>query len=139
MEDFAAYGLALVSLAAVGILGLLLSPLSALKKQAAGMTTGASPAPDYADPAYRWNRAHMNLTETYGYFAGITVAAMLAGVSPIWVNLIAAVFLVTRVLVAVVHVMGIGQPANGPRTIIYVLGWFAALALAVLTVVAIYA
>lgn len=139
MQDFAAYGLTLVSLVAVGALGLLLSPLSALKKQAKGLTTGASPDADYGDPAYRWNRAYMNLTETYGYFAGIAIAAMLAGVGPFWVNLIAGVFLVTRVLVAIVHVMGVGQPANGPRTVIYVIGWFAVLVLAVMTVVAVYA
>jgi uncharacterized MAPEG superfamily protein len=138
MENFAPYGLALVSLAAVGLLGLLLSPLSALKKQASGLITGAAPAEDYADPAYRWNRAFMNLTETYGYFAGITVAAMLAGVSPFWVNLIAVIFLVTRLVVAFVHIRGIGQQTNGPRTVIYVVGWFAALVLAVLTVIAIY-
>ncbi len=138
MDNFAAYGLALASLAAVGILGLLLSPLSALKKQAQGLTTGAAPDADYGDPAYRWNRAYMNLTETYGYFAGITLTAILAGVSPVWVNWIAAIFLVTRVLVAIVHVMGIGKQANGPRTILYVIGWFAAIVLAVMTVMAIY-
>lgn len=139
MEIIAPYGLALATLAAIGALGLLLSPLSALKKQASGLITGAAPAEDYADPAYRWNRAFMNLTETYGYFAGITVAAILAGASPYWVNLMAAIFLVTRVLVAVVHVMGIGKPANGLRTILYVIGWAAVLVLAVMTVVAVYA
>jgi len=36
MENFAAYGLALASLAVVGILGLLLSPLSALKNRRRG-------------------------------------------------------------------------------------------------------
>ena len=139
MENFSAYGPALISLAAVGLFGLMLSPLSALKKQAAGLITGASPSQDYADPAYRWDRAHLNLIETYGYFAGITVAAILAGVSPFWVNLLAVIFLVTRLIVAVVHVRGIGQQANGPRTMIYVAGWFCALALAVLTIYAVYA
>ena len=44
----------------------------------------------------------MNAIETSGPFIGATVAAILAGAAPFWVNLFASVFIVARVAVAYV-------------------------------------
>lgn len=139
MEQFSAYGHALVSLAVVAIFAMMFGPMSAMRKQAAGLDAGATPAADYTDPAFRLHRAYMNLTENYGLFAGVTMAAILAGVSPFWVNLLATIFLVSRLVVAFVHIKGIGRQHVGPRSFIYVTGWLANIVMAVLTIVAVFA
>ena len=137
MEAFAEYRHAIVSIAAVALLGLLMNPIPAIKKTGRGMAAGATPEGDYSDPVYRWNRAYLNLTEMMGLFVGVTVAAILAGASPWWVNLFASVYLLSRLAVAVVHIAGIGPMNMGPRTLIFVLGWAACIALAVMAIAAV--
>lgn len=139
MEQFSAYGHAIVAVAATALIGLVLNPLSAIKKSAKGVTSGSLPEPDYADPTYRWARAYLNLTEMMGLFVGATVAAMLAGASPFWVNLLASLFLLSRLVVAVVHVRGLGKPDTGLRTAIFTVGWAAAIGLSLLAIAAVFA
>ena len=123
MEQFAEYGHAIVSLVLFSGTVLALSPFSALKKQGAGLAPGGTPAEDYADPAYRLHRAYQNGAENLGVFATVTVAAILAGASPFWINLLASLVLVARIAMLFVHLRGIGKPHNGPRSVFYVAGW----------------
>ena len=134
MESFAAYGHAIVALAGTAAMLLIMSPLSALKKQALGLAPGATPEQDYTNPCYRWHRAYSNLAESIGPFAAVTLAAILAGASPFWVNLLAALFLLVRLVLAVVHVKGIGKPDMSARSFLYVAGWLICLILAVMAV-----
>lgn len=136
MEHFSEYGHAIVSLAVFAMLGLILSPISAARKADAGVAPGALPAPDYSDPTYRLSRAYMNAMELCGFFTAVTVAAILAGASPFWVNLLASVFLLSRFVMAFVHIRGIGKANLGPRSMIFGLGWVCCLALGVLAIVA---
>lgn len=138
MDQFAQYGHALASIAGLVLLWAVLNPLSSLKKQAEGTESGAEPRPEYSNPAYRWHRAYLNLTEVFGVFCGVVVTAILAGASPFWVNLLASAYLVSRVLVAFVHVRGYGKPTGGLRTMIFVFGWALCIALAVLALVAVF-
>ena len=123
MEIFAPYGHALLAIAAVAGMQLLMGPLSALKKLTSGLAPGATPAADYGDSTYRMHRAYANLTESLGTFAAVTVAAMLAGGTPYWVNLFASVFLLMRVVMLLIHVSGAGNPNFSLRTFSFVVGW----------------
>ena len=137
MEGFADYGHAIIAMAAVAVFQLLLSPLSALRKTSAGVVPGAQPPADYADACYRWDRAYGNLTENMGPFVAVTVAAILAGAAPFWVNLFAALFLMARLVVAAVHVTGMGKPERSVRSFTYVAGWLMCLSLAYLAIKAV--
>ncbi len=136
MEQFADYSTAIMATAGVAIFGLLISPFTALRKMGQGIDPGGAPAASYDDPVYRFNRAYLNLTENMGFYLACLLAAMLAGVAAWWVNTLALVFFLSRLLVFVVHLAGIGPKNMGPRTMIFVAGWGASLALAVLAVLA---
>ena len=87
MEQFAAYGHAIVAMAGTAIFGL---PQPALGDAQIGDWSGTrlrSPTADYSSAVYRWHRAYGNLTETMGFFVAWSLAAILAGASPFWVNL----------------------------------------------------
>lgn len=139
MEQFAEYGHAIVAMAVFALVGLLLGPVAAARCTAAGHAPGEVPKPDYGDANYRLMRASLNAVETAALFTAVTVAAILAGASPWWVNLLASVFLVSRLAVAVIHIAGIGQPNMGPRSIVFVIGWACCVILAIMAVVAVFA
>lgn len=122
MDGFDAYGHAIAAMALMAVIVLAIGPVSALRKQAAGLAPGATPPQDYANPAFRWHRAHGNASESMGVFAAVTVAAILAGASPLWVNWLASLFVVARVAMLVLHVGGIGRADVGPRSFAYVAG-----------------
>lgn len=138
MEQFAAYGHAIVAMAATAVFGLLISPLSAMKKSAIGLAPGAEPEADYTSSVYRWHRMYCNLTETMPYFVACTVAAILAGASPFWVNLFASIFFASRLVLAFVHVTGAGKPDMSIRSYVYVAGWLMCLLLAFMAIVAVF-
>lgn len=99
----APYGHALASVAGWGLLMLVLTVLSVIGAPRA-RTPGGLPVRDYADPYYRRSRAFANAVESTGPFLAVTLAAILVGTSPFWVNLLASVFLVARIGAAAVHV-----------------------------------
>ena len=138
MEGFAEYSHAIASLVLFTLVVLALSPFSALAKAGKGLAPGATPEQDYSDKAYRLNRAYLNGTETLPAYLAVTVAAMLAGASPVWVNFLASLVLVARVIMLVVHLKGIGKPHSGLRSVFYVLGWACMVALGVLALVAVF-
>lgn len=137
MEVFEPYALSIAALAVFALMGLVLNPVSAARKAADGVASGALPEADYDNPTYRLSRAYMNAMELTGFFTAVTVAAMLAGASPFWVNLLASIFLVSRIVVAIVHIRGIGKANLGPRTVIFTVGWACCIFLAVLAIVAV--
>ncbi|MEM9549881.1 MAG: MAPEG family protein [Pseudomonadota bacterium] len=135
MEGFAEYGHAIASLAGLVLLWGVLNPLSAFKKQSVVDAPGSEVIADYRDPVYRWHRAHGNLTETMPFFASAVLAAMLVDASAFWVNLLASLFLLTRIGMTIVHINAIGPALNGPRSFLYIAGWAMIVALAVLAIV----
>lgn len=137
MDAFAAYGHAVIAMALTGLMVLVLSPLSAMRKTAAGLAPGATPPQDYDNATYRWHRAYGNLTETAGTFALVTLAAILAGAAPFWVNLFASVFVVARLVMLIVHLRG-GKADMGARSISYVVGALMCIALAIMAIAAVF-
>lgn len=138
MEQFAAYGHAIVAMAGTAVFGLVIGPLSAMRKTSAGLAPGAEPKPDYSTSVYRWHRAYSNLSEVMGYFVACTVAAILAGTSPFWVNLFASIFFASRVVLACVHIGGVGKPDMGVRSIVFVAGFLMCVLLAIMAVVSVF-
>ncbi|GLQ34777.1 hypothetical protein GCM10007939_10600 [Amylibacter marinus] len=135
MEHFAQYNHAIFALGAFVLIVMILNPLSANIKTNEGVESGAMPPADYSSKSYRWSRAYMNAMEVSGPFVGATVAAILAGGSPLWVNLLASVFLVSRLIMAYVHIKGIGHKNMGPRTMIFALGMFCICGLALIAMI----
>ncbi|QIE44127.1 MAPEG family protein [Pseudohalocynthiibacter aestuariivivens] len=137
MHDFAQYGHAIIAMALMGLTTLVLSPLSAMRKTAAGLVPGATPPEDYASATYRWHRAYGNAAESVGTFALVTLAAILAGAAPFWVNLFASTFFVARIVMLVIHLRG-GKADMGARSFAYVLGWLMCILLAILAILAVF-
>ncbi|MCG7519114.1 MAPEG family protein [Ruegeria sp. Ofav3-42] len=136
MEVFSAYSHAIASLVIFTVIILFLSPFSALAKAGKGLAPGATPDQDYSDKAYRLNRAYLNGTETLPAYLTVTVAAILLGASPFWVNLLASVALVSRIVMLVIHMRGIGKPHSGLRSVFYVIGWACMVLMGVMALVA---
>lgn len=83
---------------------------------------------DYPDWVRRANRAHINLVEQFGAFAGLILVAHLAGVSNGATQLAAAVFFWARIAHAIVFISGFGQLMA--RTVIFTIAWLALLVIA---------
>ena len=136
MEIFANYSHALAALAGFALIVMILSPLSAIPKEKANLAPGSTPSGDYDSQAYRLNRAYLNGTESLSAFVTVTLVAMIAGANPTWVNWLASLVLMSRVLHVFVHIQGIGRPHRGPRTFLYVFGWACMIALGVIGIAA---
>ena len=106
---FAPYAHALAAMAGWGLLMLVLTVLSVIGSPRARTQAGL-PARDYADPYYRRSRAFANAVEASGSFLAVTVAAILVGASPFWVNVLASVFLVARIGAAAAHIGTMIEP-----------------------------
>ena len=111
MELFEAYSHALASLAGWAIL-ILVGIMVAGRYQSKSETDTGLPKRDYASQGYRAHRHQQNMLEMGGAFIAATLAAMLTGASPFWVNLLASLFLVSRIAMMVVHVWTVNQPAR---------------------------
>ena len=76
----------------------------------------------------RANRAHVNLVEQFGAFAGLIVIAHLAKISTDLTVYAAAVFFWARIAHAIVFISGFAQFMA--RTVIFTVAWLALLVLA---------
>lgn len=137
-EVFDAYGHAVVAMALIGLLGLIMGPIVGRRKATIGLPPGAVPEADYSTAVYRWHRAYQNLSESMGFFVAVTLAAILAGASPFWVNLLASVFLLARLVMLVVHVRGLGRADMSLRSLAFGVGLMAAILLALLAIAEVF-
>lgn len=78
---------------------------------------------DFPDWVRRANRAHINLVEQFGVFAGFVLVAHLAGVSNGLTEACAAVFFWARVVHAVVFISGFSRMMA--RTVVFTVAWAA--------------
>lgn len=132
MEQFAAYGHAIVSIAIWILIVQLLSAWVGATKANAGMVPGSVPEADYGNKDYRIHRAYENSVANLAVLTSAVVIAVLAGASPFWVNLLASVAVVARIVMVYVHIQAIGKPTQGIRTFIFVFHWALILAIAVM-------
>ena len=105
------YAHAVASLALWAILMLVVT-IVAVATPVRDRTPSGHPVRDYADKGYRAARAHRNAVEAAGPFVAATVAAILAGASPVWVNWLASLFVVARAATFAVHVWTENQMAR---------------------------
>ncbi len=137
MQDFAQYGHAITAMALMGVMTLVIGPMTAIRKSADGLAPGATPPQDYANATYRWHRAYSNAIESTGIFALVTLAAILAGATAFWVNLFAAGFFISRVVMLVIHLRG-GKADRGARSMAYALGALMCMLLAFAAILAVF-
>ncbi|MGJ8625452.1 MAG: MAPEG family protein [Sulfitobacter sp.] len=133
MEIFEAYSHAIASLGLWALISIILAGLSTRGRTPENRCECGKPKRDYANPVYRADRAFMNAIENSGPFIAATVAAILAGAAPFWVNLFASIFIVSRIAMAIVHIRTENQPA---RSAMFMISFVCMLALALLAVVA---
>ena len=133
MLELSEYSHAIASLGLWSLLNLALAGISTRGRTPEGRCDCGKPKRDYADPVYRADRAFMNAVENSGPFVAATIAAMLAGAAPFWVNLLASVFVVSRIAMVVVHIGTENQPM---RSAAFVVGWLCMIGLAVMAVIA---
>ena len=133
MEAFTQYGHALAALAGFALLMTVLIALSVVGRGDDQRTASGAVKRDYDNPVYRRGRALANAVESAAPFSMATIAAILAGASPFWVNLLASVFLIARIAMAAVHIGTTIQPL---RSLLWTVGMVCVIALAVLGVIA---
>ncbi|MBB3993726.1 putative MAPEG superfamily protein [Sulfitobacter undariae] len=130
---FEAYNHAIAALALWAVLVSVLAGYSTTGRTAEKRCDCGKPKRDYSDPAYRRERAFMNAVENSGPFIAVTVAAILVGAAPFWVNLFASLFIAARVAMAIVHIATVNQPA---RSLFFAFGLLMIAAQAVLVLLA---
>ncbi len=131
MENFTAYSHAIASLGLWAILVSVLAALSTTGRTAENRCDCGKPKRNYDDPVYRRERAFMNAVEASGPFIAATVAAILIGAAPFWVNLFASAFIVARICMAVAHIATTSHPM---RSLFFMIGLLCILAQAVLAI-----
>lgn len=123
MEFFEPYGLGILALLIFVLIVLVQSALVGAGKANAGMIPGSEPEADYDNSVYRLNRSHQNAVEIMPAAAIVLFSCILLGVSAWWVNTLMVVFLLTRIVYAVIYARNVGKPTQGTRTFAYVAGW----------------
>lgn len=116
MEQFAAYGHAIIAVATCAMMVQVLNALTGIRKSDTGLAPGQSQGVDFSDPSYRLDRTYMNSVETLTLFVALVFAAIIAGANPFWVNSLASLGLLLRIAQNYVFIRGIGKPYNGLRT-----------------------
>ncbi|GAA6207954.1 hypothetical protein NBRC116601_12470 [Cognatishimia sp. WU-CL00825] len=134
METIVPYTAAIISLLLFTLIVLLQSALVGAGKAKAGLTPGSDPKVDYDSPIYRLNRSHQNGVEIMPAAAIALFTSIFLGVSPGWVNMLMAVFLLTRIIYVAIYARNVGKPTQGVRTIIFVLGWATLVALCLMSI-----
>jgi len=132
---FEAYGHAIAALALWALLVQVLGMASTVGRSPERRCECGKPKRNYADPVYRRERAFMNAIEGGGPFIAVTVAAILSGAVPFTVNLLASIFIVARICMAVVHIKTENQPM---RSLFFVIALGCVLALAIATLIAVF-
>ncbi len=131
MENFAEYSHAIASLALWSLLSLVLGMMSTIGRKAENRCACGQTKRDYSDVVYRRGRAFANAIEMTGPFVAATLAAVLSGAAPFWVNVFASVFVVSRIAMAAIHIGTENQPM---RSAAWMIGWICVIALAVMAV-----
>lgn len=86
---------------------------------------------DHSTLSFRVLRTYANSVETLPAFGWALLAAIVVGVAPVLVNWLAGIYFVFRMAFWAVYYAGIGKPAGGPRTMMFVGGLLANIAIAV--------
>ncbi|MCP5075414.1 MAG: MAPEG family protein [Rhodobacteraceae bacterium] len=121
MDHFAQYSHAIAAVLIYALIAQILNAATGIRKGNDNLAPGASQPQDYDNAGYRLDRTYMNSVEVLSFYAAIVFAAILAGASPFWINLLASAALVFRICANVVYLRGIGKGYGGIRTVFLVL------------------
>ncbi|MFY0619525.1 MAPEG family protein [Shimia sp.] len=77
---------------------------------------------DHSKLSFRALRTYANSAETFPAFGWALLMAIVAGVSPAVVNWLAGGYFVSRIAFWIVYYLGVGKPAGGLRTMVFVAG-----------------
>jgi uncharacterized MAPEG superfamily protein len=135
MEQFSEYSHAIAALAIWALMMVVLAGLSTAGRTDADRCDCGKPKRDYSSSVYRRERAFANAIENSGPFIAGTLAAILAGASPLWVNVLTSVFLISRLVMAAVH---IGTENQAMRSAAFMVSWLCLIVLAVVAVFAVF-
>ena len=91
---------------------------------------------NHADFTFRTLRTYANSVENLPAFAITVMLAIAAGAAASVVNWLVAIHVGLRLVYWLIYYAGTGKVANGPRTIVYAMGLFANIVLAVVTLAA---
>ena len=131
MDSFEAYSHAIASLGIWALMVVVLSALSTIGRTDNDRCSCGKPKRDYSSKVYRKERAFANAVEVSGPFIAATLAAILAGASPLWVNLFASIFIISRIAMAVVH---IGTENQAMRSLAFVIGWACMICISIMAI-----
>ena len=135
MEIFAPYAHAIASLALWGLWMVYLATQSNVGVTPEDRTESGHPKRIYASKPYRRYRAFQNAIETSPAFLATTVAAILAGASPVSVNWLAALFLLSRLAMGYVHIQTENQKM---RSALFGVGWLMIILMALLALYTVF-
>ena len=128
-----AYGLTVAALGVWALMLVVLSGLSLKGRTDNDLCACGAPKRDYANPVYRRHRAYQNALETSAPFLAATFGCIVAGAAAPLVNTVAAIFVLSRIAMAVVHIRTENQPL---RSMTYGIGWVSVIVLAIAGIVA---
>lgn len=99
-------------------------------------TAGMPLRGDHSRFSFRVLRTYGNSTENFPVIVATAALAVVAGVSPALVNWLVWLYVAVRIAFWAIYYGGIGQANAGPRTIVYALGQFLNIGLAVAVLLA---
>jgi uncharacterized MAPEG superfamily protein len=91
---------------------------------------------NHGDLSFRTLRTYQNSVENLPAFIAVLGLAIIAGASALWVNWLAALHVALRLAYWAIYYGGIGKVQAGPRTIVFVLAFFANVVLAIVALIA---
>ncbi|RTE85949.1 MULTISPECIES: MAPEG family protein [Gammaproteobacteria] len=111
---------------------------SGAKAKRPGAIPGVIPAElGHGDFVFRAWRTHQNTVENLGTILGGAVLAILAGASPVWVNVLLTIIVLGRLLHMILYYSIATEKNPSPRSWFFILAWLANLALIILGIVAV--
>ncbi|AML50520.1 MAPEG family protein [Falsihalocynthiibacter arcticus] len=123
MEFVAAYSTAILSLLVFVLIVLVQGAMVGAAKASAALTPGSSPKADYETALYRLDRSHQNGVENLAAAAIALFSCILVGAPSWWVNLLMVLFLLGRIVYALIYLRNVGKQTQGIRTGVYVFSW----------------
>jgi uncharacterized MAPEG superfamily protein len=130
VPHFVAYQFSFLVLAILALIALIQSFMNAPLAFGSGQQTPGMPLQhDHNDLSFRALRTYANTVENLPAIGFALLMAIVAGASPWIINLLAGIHLGFRLLFWAVYYSGVGKVTGGPRTMAYVGGAFANIAI----------
>ncbi|MBO6891850.1 MAG: MAPEG family protein [Roseibium sp.] len=139
LPQLSAYRPALIIVASLSLIALVQNFLTAPLAFASQEQTPGMPLQfDHSKLSFRAVRTYQNSAESFPAFLAAVLVAIVAGVSPLVLNVAAGVYLLARLLFWAFYYSGFGRVAGGPRTMAFVLCLLANILIAIAALIALF-